>query len=162
VPSTLPTNRRQRQRRRPVSTLATAAAVCLGATACGVDLISEGEEGAPVVQPAPSTPIKMTEKSVRSFYALASEAYRTRDAEQLCSMHQESYAHAMVEQAAAAGLEVTTCAEVWQIVFAAEPTGYMDQLSNVRVKGKTVTFRSGDDPWRVRVIRDEMKIVAPK
>lgn len=103
----------------------------------------------------------MSEVNVQSFYALASEAYRLRDAERLCLMHAPAYRDKVVRQAVKGGLQVETCEDLFAILFAAEPDGYLDQLSKVRVKGRTATLMSGDDPWRISMVDGRMMIVDP-
>ncbi len=153
-------NRTHLRRLRRTLHVVFATTLCWGATACG-GLLGDGEAEAPAAPSKPAAIVKVNEKSVRSFYALASEAYRTRDADTLCQMTQPSYAAAMVEAAVAAGLQFSTCQEVWRSAFAVDPNGYMDRLSDIVVKGKSATFLSGGDPWRVRLVGGEMKIVAP-
>jgi len=163
VPTPHPsTNRTHLRWLRNTLHVALATTLCWAATACGGGLLGDGEAEAPAAPSEPPAIVKVNEKSVRSFYALASEAYRTRDADTLCQMTQPSYAAALVEAAAAAGLQFSTCQEVWQSAFAVDPDGYMDRLSDIVVKGRSATFLSGGDPWRVRLVRGEMKIVAPK
>src|SRR5688500_18127256 len=101
---------------RTVTTAAVSAALCLGPTACGGnDLLggSEADRSSEAGMGQRSQP-KPTEKSVRAFYARASKAYRDGDGHQLCRMTQRGHANAMVKQAAAAGLGVSTCPELWQ------------------------------------------------
>ncbi|MGH3345549.1 MAG: hypothetical protein ACRDO4_01090 [Nocardioides sp.] len=163
MPTPRPITSRKPLRRlhRPFQVLALATTLSLGATGCGGDLFG-GSEAVQSTPDAPGGSVKMNEGTVRSFYARASEAYRTRDAATICAMTQPSYAKAMVEKAVDNGLQISTCEQLWGVLFVADPDGYADRLSDVKVKGKTATFFSGDDPWRVQLIRGEMKIVAPK
>jgi hypothetical protein len=41
-----------------------------------------------------------------------------------------------------------------------DPEGYKDKISKVAAKGKTATFLSGDDPWRLRFVHGDWRIVA--
>jgi hypothetical protein len=148
--------------RRPGRILGTAIAValCFGTTACGDTPF--GDDDADRAQaPGLRAQAKPTVKSVRAFYARASDAYRTKDAHRLCTMMQPRYAAAMVRQAANAGLDASTCREMWQVVFRADPDGYKDKISRVSVKGRTATFVSGDDPWRLRFVHGKWLIVDP-
>lgn len=151
-----------RRLRRALQAVVLSATLGVAATACSSDLFGDSGGAAPAPSSTPSPIVKVNNRSVRSFYALASEAYRTRDADALCTMTQPAYATAMVEQAVAAGLRISTCQELWHSAFAVDPDGYMDPLTDIVVNGKSATFRSGDDPWRVQLVRGEMKIVAPK
>lgn len=138
---------------RTTSAAAIVAALCLGTTACGSDLFGSGDADAtPTEQPGQGAQAKPTAASVRAFYSRTTKAYRAGDARQLCRMTQPGYAAAMVEEAAAAGLDVSTCPEVWQLVIDVDPEGYQDKLSEVAVRGRTATLLSGDDPWRLRFV----------
>ena len=150
----------QRWLRRTLGATVVAAALCLGSTACGTDLLEGADtDAAPKEKHGQRAHPKPTEKSVRAFYARASRAYRTGNAHQLCRMTQPAYAAAMVKEAAAAGLDVSTCLEVWRLVIDSDPEGYKDKITKVAVKGKTATFLSGDDPWRLRMVHGEWRIV---
>ena len=74
-------------------------ALCLGASACSNDLLASN--GAETSKEKPGQrAAEATEKSVKAFYVRASQAYRTRDVDQLCRMTHKVYAAAMVEKAA--------------------------------------------------------------
>jgi hypothetical protein len=154
------TSSRQARLFRTLGAAVITAALCLGTTACSDDLLGSADPG---VTPAEKTgeraKSKLTEKSVRAFYARASKAYRTGNARQLCRMTQPAFAANMIKQAAASGLDVSTCPEVWRVVFQSDPDGYKDKISKVQVKGRTATFLSGNDPWRLRLIDGEWRIV---
>lgn len=160
VPRQPPVRSQRSRLRRPLAVVAMAAALCLGTTACGETLL--GGDDADVTstgKPSQRAKAEPTVKSVKAFYARASKAYRTGNARQLCRMMQPEYAVAMVEEAAASGLDVSTCREMWQFVFEYDPEGYKDKISKVAVKGRTATFLSGDDPWHLRFVRGKWLIV---
>lgn len=46
--------------------------------------------------------------------------------------------------------------------FDFDPQGHKDKITNFAIKGKTATFLSGDDPWRLRLVRGEWLIVDPQ
>jgi hypothetical protein len=114
----------QSRSRRALPAMAIAVALCLGATGCNSDDGGPDTDGSTTNLGQRARP---TEKSVRAFYARASKAYRTGDAKQLCSMMQPGYAAAMVKRAAASGVDVSTCPEMWRLVFNADPEGYKGQ-----------------------------------
>ena len=160
IPRQRPVRSQQRRLRRTLAVVATAAALSLGTTACGNSLLGgDDADGTPTGKPGQRAQAKPTVKSVKAFYARASKAYRTGNARQLCRMMQPDYAAAMVEEAAASGLDVSTCREMWQFVFEYDPKGYKDKISKVAVKGRTATFLSGDDPWHLRFVRGKWLIV---
>lgn len=150
----------QRRLRRTLGATAIAAALCLGATACSNNLLGGADTDAtPKQKHSQRTQGKPTEKSVRAFYARATDAYRTRNAHQLCKMTQPAYAAAMVKEATDAGLDVSTCPEMWQAVIEFEPKAYKDKVTKISVKGKTATLLSGDDPWRLRLVHGKWLMV---
>lgn len=151
---------RQHGRRRSLLGTAIAVALCLMTSACGSLFDDSDSDTASTErgQRAHGTP---SAKSVRAFYARASRAYRVGDARQLCRMMQPRYAETMVEEASAGGIDVSTCPEMWKYVFEFDPEGYKDKIRHVEVKGRTATFLSGDDPWRLRFVRGEWMIVDP-
>ena len=156
----LPVRRQQRRLRRTLAVAVIAAGLCLGTTACGNTLLGGADaDVTPAGKPNQRAKAKPTVKSVKAFYARASNAYRTGNARQLCRMMQPDYAAAMVEEAAASGLDVSTCREMWQFVFECDPEGYKDKISKVAVKGRTATFLSGDDPWHLRFVHGQWLIV---
>lgn len=159
VPCQRPLRSRDRRPGRILGT-AIAVALCFGTTACGASPFGE-DDADPALTPGQRAQAKPTVKSVRAFYARASDAYRTKDARRLCTMMQPRYAAAMVRQAANAGVDASNCREMWQVVFQADPDGYKDKISNVAVKGRTATFVSGDDPWRLRFVEGKWLIVDP-
>ena len=159
-----PVAHRQPRRVRPtLRVVGLAVAVGLGVSGCGSGLFDGADlEGAPKEKRGQHAQAKPTEKSVRAFYARASNAFRRGDARQLCEMTHPGYAKAMVSEAAAAGVDVTSCPEAWRMVFRLDPKGYKDKITDVAVKGRTATFRSGGDPWRIRLIHGEWLIVDPR
>jgi hypothetical protein len=131
----------------------------LGTTACSGDVGGTDPASTAGERPGEGTKSKPTEKPVRAFYARASRAYRTGNARQLCRMTQPAFAASMVREASARGLDVSTSPGMWQFVFQSDPDGYKDKISNVDVKGRTATFLSGNDPWRLRLIHGKCRIV---
>jgi hypothetical protein len=152
--------RQQRRLRRVLTTTALAAALCLATTACGDDLLGGELVGRPSnVEFDQAAKPKPTEKSVRAFYARASRAYRTGNARQLCRMTLPDYAKAMVNRAAAGGVAVSSCPELWRFAISSDPQGHREKVSKIVVKGKTATLLSGNDPWRLRWVHGKWLIV---
>ena len=149
--------------RRTVTTMAAGVLLSLVTAGCGLDgldgLVGQSE-AAP--EPAPASPTKMTAKNVRSFYGLVNHAYGEQDAARMCQLHDPAFIDRLLEQAARRGVAITTCEQLFQTVFVAEPDGYADRLSNVRVKGRTATLMSGDDQWRIGMVDGRMVVVDQK